>query len=200
MQLINDPIPHLDFSLDDSFYEYCKTNWVPTSNTNHELRYNTPITNRHIIDTLDKVVDQVIDAFMPILQNEYPKWNQKIIGRRYQFGGNLMSPQPYKMRDWHLDNGNKVIIGLWYFKHPDDSNDAGLHISNGVDEAYIPYSENRVVFIPNLTNSWHKVGDRKVWTHERRFINMVIETDTYVHDYLRDGLVDTVKPVKNLMI
>jgi hypothetical protein len=201
MEVITDPVPHIIANLNPKIYDYCKSVWVSGPTSNNELRYNTLIHDGLIRTYVDGVAREAYDLLLPYLRKTYPTWVPKDLSIRSQFAGNLKSDRAYRMRDWHLDNGNKVVIGLWYFKHPDDSDEGGLHISDGIHEKLIPYQENTVVFLPNLPNAWHKVGDRSIWTHERRFINIVVEQDQVLHDYLRspDG-VDRVRAVKNLMI
>jgi hypothetical protein len=203
----NDPIPHIDVSLNKDFYNYCKNNWKRSNSSNpkatdhRQKRYNTPINDSFIIEELDIVLTAVQKSFYRVLKTEYPKWSGNITSTKYQFAGNEISNTQYKMRNWHLDNGDKAIIGLWYFKHPDDTNDGDLYISNGINEKCIPYSENRCIFIPNLANAWHKVGDRAKWTHERKFINIVVMTDQVLHDNSKKiHKEDYIRPVRNLMI
>lgn len=201
MDFEKDPIPHLTGSLDVRMYDFCVSKWKSSDNTNIENRYNVPITNALINSYLNVITNEALSKLYPCLKNTYPNWSNDTFIKRYQFSGNLNIDRPYKMRDWHIDSGNKVMIGLWYFKHPNDSSEGGLHISNGFSEVYLPYSENFVVFLPNLPNAWHKVGDRNTWTHERRFINIVVEQSELLHDYSReDDGSDRVKPVRNLMI
>jgi len=200
MIVFNDPISHIDTSFDKDFYDYCDNNWQSNSKVDLKNRYNSLINDSAIVDTLNQITSVVFECFIETLTTVYPKWKGNIISKRYQFSGNRMSSQPYKMRDWHLDKGNKAIIGLWYFKHPNDTDEAGLHISNGNNKKYIPYSENRCVLFPNLPNSWHKVGERSMWTHERRFINIILETDETLHDYKRLSGFDHINPVNNLML
>lgn len=200
MEVITDPIPHIISHLDKEMYEYCKTKWISGSSVNNEKRYNIQVRDTTIQNYINLVSVKAFQLLKPYIQEAYPKWAQGDITIRQQFSGNLCSSDSYQMRDWHLDNGNKVLIGLWYFKHPEDSNEGGLHISDGKNQKLIPYDENTIVFIPNLPNAWHKVGSRKVWTHERRFINIVAEQQQHLHDYSRDvDNKDSMKSVKNLM-
>ncbi len=201
MEVITDPIPHIVTSLHPKVYAYCIDNWKRSDDVNHENRYNTTILDTVIVQHLNNTTAEAYRLLLPYLKEVYPNWSPSKLRTRCQFAGNLISDEHYAMRDWHLDNGNKVLIGLWYFKHPDDSNEGGLHISDGVNEKLIPYQENAVVFLPNLPNAWHKVGERSTWTHERRFINIVVEQQEYLHDYRRgeDGS-DRMKPVRNLML
>lgn len=200
MELITAPLPYLIGKLDNDLYQLCIDTWPIYKEVNHEGRYNVSVTDEKIVTGLTNVTKKCITKLLPFLLTEYPKWKPSKLNVKFQYAGNIVSDKSYKMRDWHLDNGNKIFIGLWYFKHPDDTDDAGLHISNGKEVVYIPYSENQLVFIPNLTNAWHKVGERNIWTHERRFINIVVETDIYVHDYRRSGTIDSIKSVRNLMV
>ena len=201
MEVLTVPIPHSVTSLDAGVYKYAVASWMSSKGVNHELRYNIPIHDTFISSYINDVTYRAYELLLPYIKEAYPKWIPNKLTIRSQFAGNLKSDHSYRMRDWHLDNGNKVVIGLWYFKHPDDSNDAGLHISNGTSEKLIPYQENTIVFLPNLPNSWHKVGERLTWTHERRFINIVIEQQQTFHDYTRDhNGVDSMRQVKNLMI
>jgi len=201
MEVVIEPIPHIVMNLDPEMYDYCKKNWKASEDVNTELRYNAAIEDQTISTYLKKVMSEAFVLLLPFLKDTYPKWSPTTLSARFQFSGNLKSDHPYSMRDWHLDNGNKVVIGLWYFKDPNDSNEAGLHISNGVDEKVIPYDENTIVFLPNLPNAWHKVGNRSVWTHERRFVNIVVEQREMLHDYKRDSDgIDRVREVRNLMV
>lgn len=202
MELIETPIPHISVKLDQDLYNYCLSTWPDEyEETNHEGRYNVPVTDMRIVSELTVITKRAMTQLLPYIIKEYPKWKPNNIKIRFQYGGNIVSDTAYKMRDWHLDNGDKLIIGLWYFKHPDDTNDGGLHITNQVDEYYYPYETNRCLFIPNLTNAWHKVGDRNEWNYERRFINIIVDQDIFMHDYLRaDDDTDNFTNVTNHML
>ena len=201
MELLNSPIPHLVGNLDQELYEYCVNNWQENyDEVNEEGRYNILIKDHNIIRSLTKITKTAMHKLLPFIIEEYPNWKPSNTTLKFQYSGNIVSETSYNMRDWHLDNGDKIIVGLWYFKHPEDTNDGGLHISNGKDEIYYPYESNKIVFIPNLTNAWHKVGNRTVWNYDRRFINIVVKQDEFVHDYLRnDYNTDGFREVNNLM-
>ena len=111
---------------------------------------------------------------------------------RILYSENKPSSTGYKIRGWHLDTGDKHLVGLWYFKHPDEEDDGGdLLLMNPVtkDHKKIKYERNKIIIFPNLPTAWHAVTPRKPSKYPRRYINLLVESpDITLHNYRRMGL------------
>ena len=112
---------------------------------------------------------------------------------RILYSENKPTDTEYKIRGLHLDTGDKFLIGLWYFKHPDEPDDTGgdLFLLNPETKKHkkIKYKSNCFVIFPNLMTAWHSVTPRKPCKFPRRYVNLLLEsTDTTLHNYRRAGL------------
>ena len=91
------------------------------------------------------------------------------------------------MRNLHIDNGNKLVTGLWYFRHENEEYGYGgnliLHNPITEEEKIFEYGENKIVLFPNTPISWHRITIRKCSEHPRRFICMRLETKLKLHNY-----------------
>ena len=153
------------------------------------------IKNRSNIDIEDDKINTILnDISLGILtrskdvfETVYPRLDyEKLTGEC----SNLFSQNPpneaYSMRKLHIDNGNKLVTGLWYFKHPDEKDDGGhltLHNPKTKEEKTFEYGENKIVLFPNTPLSWHYITDRKESKYPRRFICMRLETKLKLHNY-----------------
>ena len=109
------------------------------------------------------------------------------------FSENPPSDTRYDMRKLHLDNGNKMVSGLWYFKDPDDDDGGDLILYNPVtkEKDIFKYDTNKIILFPNLPISWHTITRREKSQYPRRFVCLVMESSTVVlHNYKLDNFKD----------
>lgn len=196
----DNPFPHQVLEGNNGIYEYALNNWI-CEGKSPGTRSNVLIKDKIIHNYCEKIMADSYSLFLPTLRKEYPLWNfDEPLKFRFQYSTNIPNTQVYSSRDWHLDSGNKVIIGLWYFKEIDDTAGGNLQITNGRGEpiSEIKYDQNVMIIFPNTLNSWHRVKERKVSGIKRRFINMLVEQETKLHSYRRDAKgIDTFKDVEN---
>ena len=160
------PWPHFTGSLPEDFYNHVKNNW----NTNDEdKKWNKIKNSSNMFETV------------------YPKLDyEKLTGMCSHLFSENPPNRAYPMRKLHIDNGNKLVTGLWYFKHPDEKDDGGnlvLHNPTTKDEKVFEYGENKIVLFPNTPLSWHYITDRKESKYPRRFICMRLEAKLKLHNY-----------------
>ncbi|MEM9302014.1 MAG: 2OG-Fe(II) oxygenase [Pseudomonadota bacterium] len=194
-----DPFPHCVLRLDQRFYDHCEKLWVPSSGAQAE-RTNVPIDDDSVREPLAAQAFAAMALFAPNLLRAYPGWSPGAMQVRVLWSAQKASDQAFVARNWHLDHGRKVVIGLWYFREP--GNDAGgdLLLRSTPDETprRIPYARNRLVLFPNLPWAWHAVSERGPSQMDRRFINILLGQDEPLHDYCRDAQRrDVVRPVRN---
>ena len=192
LQYTEYPWPHFHGSLDESFYGYVNDCW---STEDYEkkwnklkIRSNIVIKNPQISDELTKLGNHIIMESESIFEKYYPKLGRIPIAdnAHHLFSENPPFKETIEMRKLHLDNGNKMLTGLWYFKHPDDDSGADLILYNPItkEKDTFKYDTNKIVLFPNLPISWHTITDRAPSKYPRRFITMVMESSTIVlHNY-----------------
>jgi len=181
------PFPHLYKSGDVEMYERARSNWKSEYKSAGN-RSNVSITDKKLHNYCKGIMKDAYNQFLPTLKKEYPKWDfeeQKAV--RFQYSTNYAHIKEYSSRDWHIDSGDKLIIGLWYFRDPNDGAGGNLQITNGDNEEIkeIEYEENVMVIFPNTTKSWHRVKERLPSKINRKFINMLVEQKTRLHSYTR---------------
>ncbi len=108
---------------------------------------------------------------------------------------------PSSVRAGHLDNANKLIVGLYYLRHPDDDSTGGElelyryamrrpvfeghELSHRFIESVktIPYEKNVLVLFLNSAHSLHGVTVRQPTPWARLFFNLGAEvrTDLFRH-------------------
>ena len=136
---------------------------------------------------LKTLLISALKTFMPLLVQTYPKWTPSKIQTRSIYSTNAAIEEDYSPMTWHIENGDKLVTGIWYFKDPNDEGGGDLMMKNSIDGDInvIPYEENVLVFIPNIPTSWHRVSGRSASPYPRKFINFVIEQETtnQLHDY-----------------
>ena len=150
-------------------------------------RSNIIIEDDKINTILNDISLGILSKSKNVFETVYPKLDyEKLTG----MCSHLFSENPpniaYPMRKLHIDNGNKLVTGLWYFKHPDEKDDGGnlvLHNPTTKDEKVFEYGENKIVLFPNTPLSWHYITDRKESKYPRRFICMRLEAKLKLHNY-----------------
>ena len=199
------PFPYFYGSLDKKMYDYAHKLW----STDEDLksynlsknRSNIEITDKKLINYLTKVgaeVKSLSDNF-GIFEKYYPKLKKKIQCNdlKFTYSENPITNKGYPLRDWHLDLGNKIVTGLWYFKNPKEQDDGGhLILGNphtGEEETF-HYGANKIILFPNTPDSWHKITARKPTKYPRRFVCLEIKTTKIrLHNYQAVKGKDTMK-------
>ena len=62
-----------------------------------------------------------------IFEKYYPKLKKTIDCNdiKFTYSENPITDKGYPLRDWHLDLGNKIVTGLWYFKNVKEEDGGG---------------------------------------------------------------------------
>jgi hypothetical protein len=185
------PWPHFTGILPEDFYNIVKDKWDTDDNKKEwnkcKNRSNIVIEDDKINTILNDISLGILSRSKDIFETVYPKLvYEKLTG----ICSNLFSENPpneaYQMRKLHIDNGNKLVTGLWYFKHEDEKDDGGhltLHNPKTKEEKIFEYGANKIVLFPNTPVSWHYITDRKESKYPRRFICMRLEARLKLHDY-----------------
>lgn len=187
MQIYTKPFLHAVIEPPIDIYNYAKSIYPEHATLLAGVRTNTAVDDSKLLAYIDSIVDSAYIAFLPRLIEEYPKmdFNSLATKKRYLFSHNTPSTHPNVIRGLHLDNGTKIVIGLWYFK--DDSDNAGgdLYLVNPSTKEHttFEYSTNKLIIFPNLLTAWHAVTKRGPATLARKFINIVLESDIFLHSY-----------------
>jgi len=193
----NDPFPHMIGSLDQTVYKAALDSWENIKHENHVdytgNRSNVNMKNTGLYNYLTKIMLDTYGKFVDDVMLCYPK----LYGKEYDltsrilYSENSASETPYKIRGWHLDSGDKCLVGLWYFKHPEDVASGGdllLMNPKTKESKRIQYDSNVFVVFPNLTTAWHAITPRKPSKYPRRYINLLLESKEIVlHNYRRFG-------------
>ena len=194
MNISEEPFPHIRMRGKEEMYLSAKATFLKRKDATLDSgrRNNVPVLNNKALHTyLTEVTDNAYKLLYPYLKTEYPKWVPEDKRSRFLYSHNKASSKPFSARDWHLDSGDKLIVGLWYLPHPEDNSGGDLLIRNSESgsEYRIPYKENTLILFPNLTTSWHKVAVRKPSKYDRTFINIVTEQrqDNLLHNYSRQA-------------
>jgi hypothetical protein len=193
----NDPFPHLIGSLDEELYKQLYDSWETVVHKNYNEktgnRSNVPIPEGVTLNTLANIVLTCHSKF----QEDYFGCYSKLIGMEYKvairalYSENKATDYEYKIRGLHLDTGDKHLVGLWYFKHPDDNDSGGdliLLNPKTKQKKVVEYGSNVFVIFPNLMTAWHAVTPRKPSKYPRRYINLLLESpEVRLHNYQRTG-------------
>ena len=197
-----EPWPHYTGSLPEEFYNHVKENW----NTNDEdkkwnkikNRSNTLIQDDKIKTILDEIGLGIIPKSKSVFEKYYPRLNIEEVKctSSHTFSENPSTDTGFPMRKLHIDNGNKMVTGLWYFKNEDEEDDGGhltLHNPITKEEEQFEYKENSIILFPNTPISWHYITDRKPSKYSRRFVCIMIEAKIKLHDYQTKNSKDILK-------
>jgi len=194
----NDPFPHIIGSLDTELYEEVCSSWKNINHTSFSeiagKRSNIPLTDKSIISKLNPILFHCYETFLPSIFTCYPKLIEKkgiTLTPKILYSQNDIFKNEYKIRGLHLDTGEKIIIGLWYFKNPEEIDDGGdLILMNPIskDTKIVKYDSNLFIAFPNITTAWHAVTPRKASKYPRNYINLLLESsDVKLHNYQRVG-------------
>jgi hypothetical protein len=194
----SEPFFHIAGSLEPEFYDLVNDSWDTVKNENYNPstgnRANTNVPeSEYIFKKLNTFLLETYKICVPEIVKCYPKIVEKEIQlkSRILYSENKADDNGYKIRGWHLDTGEKILVGLWYFKHPDEEDCGGdLMIMNPKtkETKTIPYASNQLILFPNTMSAWHAVTPRKPSKYPRRYINFLLESpDTKLHNYQRSG-------------
>jgi hypothetical protein len=93
------------------------------------------------------------------------------------------------IRGWHLDQGDKLMVGLWYFKETNEGDEGGhLLLRNGRDNRVkkVVYDKSNFIVLPNFPISWHAISPRKRG-HPRKHIDVILKSEGLrLHSFQRD--------------
>ena len=193
------PFIHYEGKMDVDFYNQVNESWKDINHEDHVdftgYRSNVLCKNLLIQKTFKELILNIYDRFLDEMMINYPKLHEQLINMesRVLYSENKPTNFPYKIRDLHLDTGDKFAVGLWYFKHPEEDDDGGnlvLVNPKTAEMKEIKYEENTIVFFPNLPTSWHLITPRTASKYPRRFINIMLEVvdkDKKLHNYQRSG-------------
>ena len=188
-----EPTPHIVFEGDQDIYNRLNDRWKCDQDMQYhsDRRVDIPIQDDQAVEYIESVLYSAYKLFKPLLQEHYPAWeaDEEIFETKKLFSTNLANDKTFSPRGWHLDTGEKIIIGLWYFAHPNDNAGGNLQIFSGraLDTKQIDYSPNTFVLMPNLTTAWHRVTKRQPTKLNRRFVNTVLyQPDLKFHEYSRN--------------
>lgn len=201
MKIYTEPFLHAVVEPPIEIYEYAKKIYPEPPILAPGHRTNIDIDDTLINTYIDSVVDEAYEIFLPRLQDEYPKmdFNSLDTRRRYMFSHNTPSLNPNVIRGIHLDNGAKIVVGLWYFK--EDTDDAGgdLYLMNPLTKqsTIFKYDSNKLIIFPNVMTAWHAVTKRNPSSVPRKFINIVLESDIFLHSYNKIGMTEPKDKVLN---
>ena len=195
---VREPFPHLIGSLDEELYQQVCDSWNAISHNN----YSEIAGNRSNIQLLDKEIRSklmgiLLDAnefFYTTLLDSYPKLidHEMHLENRILYSENKATDYDYKIRGLHLDTGDKILVGLWYFKDENETgaNGGDLVLYNPLTKKTktVEYGRNVFVLFPNIPTSWHLVTPRKACQYPRRYVNLLLESkNTRLHNYQRTG-------------
>ena len=127
------PWPHFVGSLDEEMYYHAFRFWE----TDEKLKSYNISKNRSNIEIKDEILVNYLTEVGLQVKNEseklgifekyYPKLKKKIQCNdiKFTYSENPITDKGYPLRDWHLDLGNKIVTGLWYFKNVKEEDDGG---------------------------------------------------------------------------
>lgn len=175
----DDIFPSLQGSLPVVFYNEIKNSWPEFEHRFEKNRLNIKLDNNILIEKFTKILFEAYDVF----QKNMPDFNKKFLRSQltvYYAENPLSMTRPLDLRGYHLDKGNKQLVGLWYFKDDYDEAEGGNLILFNPEtkrKKEIAYQENFLILFPNTITSWHSVTPRHFGVSARKFINIVVNDD-----------------------
>lgn len=154
----------------------------------------SPLFNETVSTFLDeletsKEFDEMVKKhFLSEFQYEYgDDFNESFTNKTFTYGAYNGCDEAKNLIGWHLDQGDKLVVGFVYIREEGDTSDDGhLYFCDGTDNIMkeLRYEDNVMVLWPNLSYAWHKAGVRFPTDHLRRIINIAYKTDEKsYHDY-----------------
>jgi hypothetical protein len=191
IQYHSSPFPILCGTLPVDLYKTIQDSWPIFDHSSDYCRLNISITDNKILTMFDDIVCKGYNIFQQHIPNFTKSFSKERM--RIQYAENPLSiTQPLKIRGWHLDNGTKEMVGLWYFRDDYDESVGGnlLLLNPETNEKLeIDYKENYFVLFPNTITSWHAVTPRKFGVTPRKFINIKVNNfSEKMHCYGDDSL------------
>lgn len=201
MEIYTEPFLHIVITPPVDIYKYAESIFPEPPTILPGLRTNNKIHDMDIHNYLNDIVDEAYKVFLPRLQEEYPKMDFTSLNKRkkYLFSHNTASSTPNIIRGLHLDHGSMIVLGMWYFKEDGDTAGGDLYLMNPITKKTMTfeYGSNKLILFPNLLTSWHAITQRNATNVPRKFINILLESDTALHSYSRDGQHEPRKKVVN---
>ena len=169
----DDPYKHFIITPNTNIYEYINDVWENefyiNKSISSEFFSRAIIKNEKILSFLQILIDDFSEKIeidvLPISSAEYKQ--------------NIDISSHYTIdRGTHLDNQKKELIGLWYFKHPNDSGGMDLYVckdSQGNEKKFLPYSSNKMILFKNHKNAWHGVTHRTKTNFTRKSLYIFTE-------------------------
>jgi hypothetical protein len=174
---------------------------------------------REMIDTHVSQVflNQLLAVFGDSVRATYPDFEQRFgrleslrVGLRYRdsfetadvlleaqpSANTPVTAEPSSVRRGHLDNANKLFVGLFYLRQPDDDSTGGdlelyryrpgrpVFDGREIADRYIepvktiPYEKNVLVMFMNSSKALHGVTVRQKTPHARLFLNLGAEVSS----------------------
>lgn len=59
------------------------------------------------------------------------------------------------------------------------------------------YDSNKLIIFPNIITAWHAVTKRNSSVIPRKFINIILESDVFLHSYNKIGITEPKNKVVN---
>jgi len=186
------PFPLLIGSLPAEFYQRVDQGWPDMAIADSDGRGNRPVMDDTVVNAIHALMRQSHRFFRAVV----PPITEDPRHIRVQYSQNSDSQDHVvPIRGWHLDNGNKYLVGLWYFGEPGDQAQGDLMLLNPEtgEKRMVEYGPNRMVIFPNTIYAWHGITDRQRSAVCRRFLNIVLEdqgTQVKMHQYGPESDID----------
>lgn len=168
------PFPLLFGSLPTEFYQRVDQGWPDMTVADSDGRGNLPVEDNIVVNAIHALMRQSHRFFQAVV----PPITEDPRHIRVQYSQNSSSQNHVvPIRGWHLDNGNKYLVGLWYFGEPGDTAQGDLMLFNPRtgEKRIVKYGPNQMVIFPNTIYAWHGITDRQRSQVSRRFLNIVLE-------------------------
>jgi hypothetical protein len=194
-----DPFPHFAGSMDQDLYDQVNLSWNDIQHNKYSQnagnRSNILMQDGELYSRISNFIFSSYNTLVNDIALNYPRLLevQEIpLKTRILYTENQATDYDYKIRGWHLDTGDKFLVGLWYFKHPDEPDNTGgdLMLMNPKTKQtkIFPYGANQLVIFPNIPTAWHAITPRKPCKYPRRYINLILESpEITLHNYKRSG-------------
>ena len=168
-----DPFHHFIITPNSDIYNYVSNAWnkefYTDINFSSKFFKRCIIKNKKILSFLQTIINDFSEKIeidiLPISSAEYKQ--------------NIDISFEYTIdRGTHLDNQKKELIGLWYFKDPNDTGGMDLYVckdSEGSEKKFLQYSSNKMILFKNHKNAWHGVTYRNKTNFPRKSLYFFTE-------------------------
>jgi hypothetical protein len=172
--IVNDnPYPHIITKGDIYVYNYIVANW------NKCMGNIIRETNKFIFSNFkDPIIDNFISDITYEAADLFGIRVQSFADVYYEFKENNEKDKEdgYIGRDIHIDQQEKRVVGIWYFKDPLDTGGDGLYLCDKNRENIIPvpYDSNTLILFKNSPDAWHGMYPRKITPYTRKSVYFYI--------------------------